>query len=92
MTRLLMREAFGIDLDAGSARFAFVGDSPNDQPMFTFFQESSVGVANLRRFLPSLASPPRYLATAEGGHGFAEIADQVLAARATCTGVTPRRG
>jgi hypothetical protein len=92
MTRLLMREAFGIDVDTDRGRFVFAGDSPNDQPMFAFFRESSVGVANLHRFLRSMVSPPRYLATAAGGHGFAELADLVLAARAERTGVTPRRG
>lgn len=80
MTRLLMAEAFGVDLDADPGRFAFAGDSPNDQPMFAFFP-NGVGVANLRRFLPSLASPPRYLTAAEGGHGFAELAELLLEAR-----------
>ncbi len=80
MTRLLMREAFGIDVDAERHRFVFAGDSPNDQPMFAFFP-NSVGVANLRRFLPSLQSAPGYLTEAEGGHGFAELAGLLLAAR-----------
>ena len=30
----MMREDFGVDLDATRARFVFAGDSPNDQPMF----------------------------------------------------------
>jgi HAD superfamily hydrolase (TIGR01484 family) len=80
MTRLFLREALGIDLDADPGRFVFVGDSPNDQPMFAFFA-NSVGVGNLRRFLPSLATPPRWLTEAEGGHGFAELARQLLDAR-----------
>src|SRR2546430_5801213 len=37
MTRLLLREEFGLDLDARRAEFIFVGDSPNDAPMFEFF-------------------------------------------------------
>ncbi|MEK0084104.1 HAD family hydrolase [Benzoatithermus flavus] len=80
MTRLLMAEAFGIDVDEDRGRFVFAGDSPNDQPMFAFFP-MSVGVANLRRFLPSLESRPRWLTAAEGGYGFAELADLLLAAR-----------
>jgi HAD superfamily hydrolase (TIGR01484 family) len=91
MTRLLMREAFGIELDDEPARFVFVGDSPNDQPMFGYFP-ASVGVANLRHFLSDLISPPRYLTQAEGGRGFAELAELLLAARAEPTSVTPRRG
>ena len=65
MTRLLLAEAFEIDLDADPDRFVFVGDSPNDQPMFAFFP-ASVGVANLRRFLPTLTNPPRWLTTSRG--------------------------
>lgn len=81
MTRLLLREAFGVEIDAERERFAFAGDSPNDQPMFAFFRETGVGVANLRRFLPGLAHRPRYLTAAEGGHGFAELAEALILAR-----------
>ena len=80
MTRCLLREAFATDLEADPGRFVFVGDSPNDQPMFAFFAHS-VGVANLRRFLPGLATPPRWLTENEGGHGFAELADLLLSTR-----------
>lgn len=80
MTRILLHEAFGIDLDADPQRFVFIGDSPNDQPLFAFFP-ASVGVANLRRFLPTLTSPPRWLTAAEGGYGFAELTQVLLAAR-----------
>jgi hypothetical protein len=55
-------------------------DSPNDQPMLAFFP-ASIGVADLRRFLPTLASRPRFLTDAEGGLGFAELVDLLLAAR-----------
>jgi HAD superfamily hydrolase (TIGR01484 family) len=82
MTRLLMREVFDVELDTALERFVFVGDSPNDQPMFAHFP-NSVGVANLRRFLPTLTHRPRWLTDAEGGHGFAELADALLAAGRT---------
>jgi HAD superfamily hydrolase (TIGR01484 family) len=80
MTRLFLAEALGIELDADPDRFVFVGDSPNDQPMFAHFP-NSVGVANLRRFLPTLTSPPQWLTKAEGGQGFAEVAHLLLEAR-----------
>jgi HAD superfamily hydrolase (TIGR01484 family) len=80
MTRLLMAEAFGIDVDRGRERFVFAGDSPNDAPMFGFFP-NAVGVANLRRFLPEVAAPPAWITEAEGGRGFAELAEALLAAR-----------
>ena len=53
--------------------FVFVGDSPNDEPMFEAF-EHSVGVANVKPFLARIKTPPRYLTTSEAGAGFSELA------------------
>jgi len=80
MTRTLLHEAFAIDLDAESMRFVFVGDSPNDAPMFEFFP-ISIGVANVRRFAGRLAVSPKYVTERESGAGFAELADYLLAGR-----------
>jgi len=78
MTRILLREAFGVALDDERERCVFVGDSPNDAPMFGFFMHS-VGVANVRAFLERIATPPAYVTQAAGGGGFAELADFLLA-------------
>ncbi|HUL92424.1 MAG TPA: HAD-IIB family hydrolase [Burkholderiales bacterium] len=80
MTRLLLREEFGVDLDMARERYIFVGDSPNDASMFEFFP-CSVGVANLRRFEGRIATPPRYMVAHAAGAGFAEVADFLLAGR-----------
>ena len=64
-------------LDAERERFVFVGDSPNDAPMFEFFPHS-VGVANVRRFADRLLAPPKYVTAREAGAGFAELADFLL--------------
>ena len=58
----------------------FVGDSPNDAPMFAFFPHS-VGGANSREFAGSPAHEPRYVTAAAGGTGFREVADLLLATR-----------
>ena len=79
MTRILLTEAFGVSLDDARARCIFVGDSPNDAPMFGFFAHS-VGVANVRAFLGRIATPPAYITQAESGDGFTELADFLLAA------------
>jgi HAD superfamily hydrolase (TIGR01484 family) len=79
MTRTLLREEFGIDLDAERDRFVFAGDSPNDEPMFDFFPYS-IGVANVRRFSDRMKVLPAYVTTQEAGAGFAELAD-LLASR-----------
>lgn len=76
-TRLLLEERFGQSLDAANAELAFLGDSPNDAPMFAFFQ-NSVGVANVARFAGRLAAPPKYVTHAAAGAGFAEFVCHLL--------------
>jgi HAD superfamily hydrolase (TIGR01484 family) len=80
MSRRLMRQEFGVDLDAGREICVFVGDSPNDAPMFAFFPHS-VGVANIRDFAGRLSHEPKYVTSSAGGAGFHEVADLLLAAR-----------
>lgn len=58
----------------------FIGDSPNDEPMFAAFR-NSVGVANLARFLDRIEHPPRWITDAESGAGFAEMAEKLVADR-----------
>jgi HAD superfamily hydrolase (TIGR01484 family) len=80
MTRMLMRERHGIDLDGERERYVFVGDSPNDAPMFAYFPHA-VGVANIRDFGGRLAAEPGYVTAAASGAGFCELADCLLDAR-----------
>ncbi len=80
MTRTLFREQFGIDLDRSKHALAFVGDSPNDAPMFAFFPHS-VGVANVMAFLGRLDTPPRYVSKGCSGDGFVDLVDRLLAVR-----------
>ena len=75
-----MRVCFGIELDARKDEFVFVGDSPNDAPMFAFFPHA-VGVANIADFSGQLSALPAYITTAASGAGFCELADFLLAAR-----------
>ncbi len=77
MTRALCAQVFGIDLNAERGRFLFVGDSPNDAPMFAFFPYS-VGVANIRAFLDRIATPPAYITRGQAGAGFVELAERLL--------------
>ncbi|MBN2049126.1 MAG: HAD family phosphatase [Spirochaetales bacterium] len=55
----------------------FVGDSPNDEPMFAFFP-LSCGVGNIRNFLPSMKVKPAFITSGEGSYGFAELAERLL--------------
>ena len=80
MTKILMRECFAVDLDADKEHCVFVGDSPNDAPMFGYFPHS-VGVANIRDFVATLGAEPTYVCNERCGKGFAELADALLAVR-----------
>ena len=77
MTRRLFAERFGQDLDAVNREVVFVGDSPNDAPMFGFF-EKSVAVANVRRFKAQLAAAPKYVTQRTSGAGFEELVYHLL--------------
>ncbi len=79
-TRRMMLAKFGLNADADNAKFVFIGDSPNDQPMFKHFV-NSIGVANVNDFSGHLDSPPKYVAAARSGEGFVEVVDAVLGAR-----------
>ncbi len=83
--RWIVRELWGRDLDRERGRWAYVGDSTNDQTMFEAFAHS-IGVANIQRFLPDLIHLPRYVTQAERGAGFAQVASVLLHARASTTG------
>ena len=77
MTRRLFRDEFQMDLERERAAVVYVGDSPNDAPMFAFFPRS-VGVANVRRFGALLSTPPKYVTSASSGAGFAEVVAHLL--------------
>ena len=77
MTRHLFQEAFKEDLEAIKLQVIFAGDSPNDQPMFSFFP-NTVGVANIRAFAGRMDVLPAWVTQQEGGFGFAEIVDVLL--------------
>jgi HAD superfamily hydrolase (TIGR01484 family) len=76
--RWIVQRLLGRALDAG--RWAYIGDSTNDQLMFGHFP-LSVGVANLLRFAAELTVWPAWLTRGERGRGFAEVANALLRAR-----------
>ena len=66
---------------ADRKRIAYAGDSPNDFPMYAYFP-NGVGVANIAAYVKLMKHLPRYVTAAEGGYGFAELAQVILDARA----------
>lgn len=80
MVKRFLRDEWKTALRARDARFVFVGDSFNDEPMFEAFS-LSVGVANVRTVLARLDFPPKFITTRSEGHGFVELANTILRAR-----------
>ncbi len=68
-------------LEGLQERAAFIGDSPNDEPLFEALP-LSIGVANLLPFLPRIRALPGYLTRGGGAEGFLEAAETILSKRA----------
>ena len=75
-----LKDILDLDVQADAERIVFVGDSPNDAPMFGFFP-NSVGVANVMAFKDVLPAAPRWVTSQPSARGFAELADLLLEAR-----------
>ena len=75
MTKTCLEDLFGIDIQKDNEMIAYVGDSPNDVPMFSWF-ENSVGVANVSDF--DLTSPPKWITDSRSSRGFGEFAELLL--------------
>ncbi len=77
MTRILFREKYKQDLNQIKEQILFIGDSPNDAPMFAFFN-NSVGVANIKAFVGEIDTLPSWITLKAGGYGFAEMVNVLL--------------
>ena len=80
MTKKLFRDVFEHPLEQVRANCIYVGDSPNDQPMFGYFP-NSVGVANVLDF--ELATPPAWRTHNRSAAGFAELANMLIGYRSS---------
>ena len=80
MAKRFALDVCGIDLEANKEGVAFIGDSPNDQPMFEYFP-LSFGVANIESFADDITSPPAFVTDRACGSGFAELIDEITDAR-----------
>ena len=77
MAQRFLADVLSIDATVETDSVAFTGDSSNDERMWAHFA-LGVGVANANRFRAQLIAPPAYVATREGGSGFAEFAEILL--------------
>ena len=79
MCEIFYKKEYGKDLKDNLEHCAFVGDSPNDEPLFGFF-ENSFAVGNIQDFIDDLKDKPKYLIPKEGGDGFVQLSEQLLKA------------
>jgi hydroxymethylpyrimidine pyrophosphatase-like HAD family hydrolase len=77
MTRLYIQEQLHMDGNEIGQEFLFIGDSPNDEPMFKVFP-ISIGVANIERFTKRMKVFPAYITHGKGSLGFAEMAHIII--------------
>jgi HAD superfamily hydrolase (TIGR01484 family) len=73
-----LQKEFGMNERRMKAECIFVGDSPNDEPMFEFFPHT-FAVANIKDFLNRLRHKPAYIAGTAEAAGFTQVADRLLA-------------
>jgi HAD superfamily hydrolase (TIGR01484 family) len=76
-TLKFLNNEFGISEQQALESCAFIGDSPNDEPMFQKFP-TTFGVANLNHFADQIKSKPTFIANKNGGEGFSEIVNKIL--------------
>ncbi len=77
--RALVR-AYREDATTVLSRYAFVGDSGNDEACFSAFH-TTLGVANVLPWVRRLSVPPRFVASSTQGAGFVAIARKLLQLR-----------
>jgi len=75
---LSTRFGYADTLNADSV--VFVGDSPNDEPLFEHFP-MSCAVANVFRYREIMTRFPHFVTQRESGSGFSEFADMLIMSR-----------
>ncbi len=72
MCQILCDKEFHLHFSEALHKMAYVGDSPNDEPMFKAFTHS-FGVANIQNFTHKMKALPGYVTQSDGGMGFIEV-------------------
>ena len=85
MATRLLAETFGLSEADQQREVMYIGDAPNDAPMFATFAHA-VGVANLLPHSERLNHEPAWLTERSHGRGVADIVSALLASRQPTTG------
>lgn len=78
--RFLIDRREDLSSDAVQDSIVFIGDSPNDEPVFAALRHS-IAVASIRSFLNHLHHLPTYITEQESGGGFNEAVQVILEKR-----------
>lgn len=73
----LAKDEFQLSAHTLKTECLYVGDSPNDEPMFEFF-DHAVGVRNVMDFWDQLTHKPSYVTKYRSGDGFVELSKLLL--------------
>ncbi len=77
MCQTFLKNEFNTTLEQAQTYSLFVGDSPNDEPMFGKF-ENSFAVSNIKSFSNELKQKPKYVMSLPGGQGFTQLTQHLL--------------
>ena len=76
MMSLKVLEGYGLD----KSDAIYIGDSPNDSPMFGCFP-LSVGVNSVTKYEKIISNLPKYVTNNDGSDGFMELVDFILSTK-----------
>ncbi|MCD6120673.1 MAG: HAD-IIB family hydrolase [Spirochaetales bacterium] len=75
-----LKDTTGAEMDTLNERIIFIGDSPNDEPMFKELPYT-VAVSNINKFLDDITNLPRYITQNTSGKGFEEMVNIIIGKR-----------
>lgn len=83
--RMFVEEDAGIAFSMAAEKSIFIGDSPNDEPLFEGFAHS-IAVGNIRGFLPGIRHLPEFITQGDSASGFCEAVRVILEKRRALEG------
>tara|TARA_B110001454_G_C12723310_1_gene436565 strand:+ start:49807 stop:50598 length:792 start_codon:yes stop_codon:yes gene_type:complete len=75
--KFILSNEFGLTEEQIQSSCVYAGDSPNDEPLFSYF-ENGVGVRNIEPYLPTLKFQPKYITQQPAGKGFQELTEKII--------------
>jgi 3-deoxy-D-manno-octulosonate 8-phosphate phosphatase KdsC-like HAD superfamily phosphatase len=80
----MMKNLFHKDLEICNQTCLFIGDSPNDDPMFSYFK-NSFGVANVLDYRDRIKFLPKWVTESKGGKGFSELSEVLIRSKSSAS-------